>query len=123
MFNPCFSIFFFFKDQNEIYYYHRLINPAQDVPVKIAKKKIQDKFNNLKHKLANTQTHKWVVAPIVKTIMKNNKFSFNPPEREKFKILHQLNRRLFFTIKYYVISLLPNNPRSSNPHQMHERTP
>lgn len=47
-------------------------------------RKIQHKFNSLKHQLANTQTHKWVLAPIMKIIMKNSKFSFNPPEWEKF---------------------------------------
>ena len=50
-------------------------------------KKVQHKFNGKKYKLANTQTSKRVLSPIMKTITKNIKFGFKPPKGKKLNTL------------------------------------
>jgi len=46
--------------------------------------------------LANTHTYSRILAPIMKQIIKNNKFNFKPPKEKK---LYILKGRIFFSLE------------------------
>jgi len=65
--------------------------------------KIQHNVNKVDHKLANTQTKKMVLTPIMKTVMKSTVTPFIPPKWKKLNTLHKVNRRIFYTTKKTII--------------------